>query len=184
VLIEFNYLSVDRAGELEITDAGEKLSVLYGERDLLVAEALRHGIWSQLDAPGLSAIVAALVYEARHSEEYISPKLPRGNFEEILVQTNALWRELEHATKAKKLRTTEPIDAGVSYAIHRWVSGAKLDNVLYESDLLVGDFIRLCKQIVDLLEQISRAADGSLATVADQAIEKMKRGIVAYSYYI
>jgi ATP-dependent RNA helicase HelY len=56
--------------------------------------------------------------------------------------------------------------------------------VLYESDLLVGDFIRLCKQIVDLLEQISRAADGSLATVADQAIEKMKRGIVAYSYYI
>jgi len=184
VLIEFNYLSVDRAGELEITDAGEKLSVLYGERDLLVAESLRHGIWSQLDAPGLSAMVAALVYEARHSEEYISPKLPRGNFEEILVQTNALWRELEHATKAKKLRATEPIDAGVSYAIHRWVSGAKLDNVLYESDLLVGDFIRLCKQIVDLLEQISRAADGALATVADQAIEKMKRGIVAYSYYI
>jgi ATP-dependent RNA helicase HelY len=184
VLIEFEYLTEDRSGELEITSAGQKLALLYGERDLLVAEAIRNNIWNDLDAPGLSAMVAALVYEARHSEEYVSPRLPRGNFEETFLATQELWKSLEKATKRNKLRATEPIDPTIAYAIHRWVSGAKLDNVLFEADLLVGDFIRVCKQIVDLLEQISRAADGNVAVIANQAIDKMKRGIVAYSYYI
>jgi ATP-dependent RNA helicase HelY len=49
--------------------------------------------------------------------------------------------------------------------------------------MLVGDFIRLCKQIIDLLEQIARAADGKLRNTAIDSIDLMKRGIVAYSYY-
>ena len=56
--------------------------------------------------------------------------------------------------------------------------------MLFESDLLVGDFIRLSKQIIDLLEQLARAADGKLSNTATEAIDRMKRGIVAYSYYV
>jgi ATP-dependent RNA helicase HelY len=109
--------------------------------------------------------------------------MPRGQFTEAYEQTHDLWRTLESSIKRNRLRQTDPIDAGVSYAIHRWISGSKLDNVLFEADLLVGDFIRLSKQIVDLLEQISRAADEPLAKNATTAIDSMKRGIVAYSYY-
>jgi ATP-dependent RNA helicase HelY len=54
---------------------------------------------------------------------------------------------------------------------------------LDSADLLPGDFIRWCKQIIDLLEQISRAATGSLSAGAKDAIDKVSRGIVAYSYY-
>jgi ATP-dependent RNA helicase HelY len=124
-----------------------------------------------------------LVYEPRRDDENTQPRFPRGDFETVFVSTNELWRALESSTKRNKLRATEPIDAGVSYAIHRWVSGGKLDNVLFEADLLVGDFIRLCKQIIDLLEQLSRAADEPLRSTAHTAIDSMKRGIVAYSYY-
>lgn len=183
LLVEFDYLSLDKSGDLEITDAGSKLALIYGERDLLVAEALRAGIWDRVDAATLSAIVAALVYEPRRDDEHTQPRFPRGDFEVVFNETRELWRTLEASTKRNKLRPTEPIDAGVSYSIHRWVAGAKLDNVLYEADLLVGDFIRLCKQIVDLLEQLSRAADEPLKSTANQAIDQMKRGIVAYSYY-
>ncbi len=183
LLVEFEYLSLDKSGDLEITDAGSKLALIYGERDLLVAEALRAGIWDRVDAATLSAIVAALVYEPRRDDEHTQPRFPRGDFEVVFNETRELWRTLEASTKRNKLRPTEPIDAGVSYSIHRWVAGAKLDNVLYEADLLVGDFIRLCKQIVDLLEQLSRAADEPLKSTANQAIDQMKRGIVAYSYY-
>ena len=184
VLLEFDYLSDVGSGEFSVTEAGERLALLYGERDLLVAESLRLGIWRDLDAPSLCAMVAALTYEARHSEEYVSPRFPRGNFEDTFLKTQELWKSLELAAKRNKLRTTEPLDASISYAIHRWVAGAKLDNVLYEGDLLVGDFIRLCKQIIDLLEQISRADEGVVSEVANQAIDKMKRGIVAYSFYL
>jgi ATP-dependent RNA helicase HelY len=184
LLVEFEYLSIDRSGELEITDAGSKLALIYGERDLLVAESLRAGIWNRVDSATLSAIVAALVYEPRRDDENTQPRFPRGDFESVFYETRELWRTLEASTRRNKLRATEPIDAGVSYAIHRWVSGGKLDNVLYEADLLVGDFIRLCKQIVDLLEQLSRAADEPLKSTANAAIDRMKRGIVAYSYYV
>jgi ATP-dependent RNA helicase HelY len=55
--------------------------------------------------------------------------------------------------------------------------------VLGESDMLAGDFIRWMKQIVDLLDQIAQTADGAVASTARDAIDKVKRGIVAYSYY-
>jgi ATP-dependent RNA helicase HelY len=49
--------------------------------------------------------------------------------------------------------------------------------------LLPGDFIRWCKQIIDLLEQLAKASDGQMASKAKDAIDKVKHGIVAYSYY-
>jgi ATP-dependent RNA helicase HelY len=55
--------------------------------------------------------------------------------------------------------------------------------VLRGSDLLAGDFIRFTKQIIDLLEQIAQNSTGTLAETANLAIDKVKRGIVAYSYY-
>ncbi len=183
LLLEFDYLSTDIQGELEVTEAGSRLALIYGERDLLVAESLRAGIWDNLDASTLSAIVAALIYESRRDDEHSQPRMPRGDFENAFQATNELWKTLEASTKRNRLRATEPIDAGISYAIHRWVTGAKLDNVLYEADMLVGDFIRVCKQIVDLLEQLSRAANEPLSSIASDAIDRMKRGIVAYSYY-
>jgi ATP-dependent RNA helicase HelY len=184
VLVMFDYLTRDSQGELEVTDAGTRLAMIYGERDLLVAESLRAGIWDQLDAATLSAIVATLVFESRRDDEHQQPKLPKGKFLDVLHQTDDLWVTIESAAKKHKLKGSEPLDPGVSFAVHRWVSGATLDSVLFDSDLLVGDFIRLSKQIIDLLEQLSRAANDRLSTTANEAIDRMKRGIVAYSYYV
>jgi ATP-dependent RNA helicase HelY len=184
VLVMFDYLTRDSQGELEVTDAGTRLAMIYGERDLLVAESLRAGIWDELDAATLSAIVATLVFESRRDDEHQQPKLPKGKFLDVLHQTDDLWVTIESAAKKHKLKGSEPLDPGVSFAVHRWVSGATLDSVLFDSDLLVGDFIRLSKQIIDLLEQLSRAANDRLSTTANEAIDRMKRGIVAYSYYV
>jgi ATP-dependent RNA helicase HelY len=49
--------------------------------------------------------------------------------------------------------------------------------------MLAGDFIRWMKQIVDLLDQIAQTAQDEVAETARAAIDKIKRGIVAYSYY-
>jgi ATP-dependent RNA helicase HelY len=184
VLVMFDYLTRDLQGELEVTEAGTRLAMIYGERDLLVAESLRAGIWDELDAATLSAIVATLVFESRRDDEHQQPKLPKGKFLDVLHQTDDLWASLESAAKKHKLKGSEPLDPGVSFAVHRWVSGATLDSVLFDSDLLVGDFIRLSKQIIDLLEQLSRAANDPLSATANDAIDRMKRGIVAYSYYV
>jgi ATP-dependent RNA helicase HelY len=49
--------------------------------------------------------------------------------------------------------------------------------------MLPGDFIRWTKQIIDLLDQLAKTTDGELAVTAKAAVDKVKRGIVAYSYY-
>ena len=182
LLIDLEYLS-QASGELEVTEAGNTLARIYGERDLLVAQCLRLGVWREADPATLAAIAASLVYEARRDDEDLSPKVPRGNFAAIYEQTLSIWQDIEIAAKGHKLPPTNEPDLSFTVATHRWATGARLDSVLGESDMLAGDFIRWMKQIVDLLDQIAQAAQDEVADSAREAIDKIKRGIVAYSYY-
>jgi ATP-dependent RNA helicase HelY len=181
LLVELDYVR-ESDGDYEVLEAGRRLARIYGERDLLISECLRAGTWQQLDAPGLAAMAAALVYEARRDEEW-EPRLPKGNFVEIMQETTDIWHDLELLARSHKLGQTAPLDLSLSLPIHRWASGAKLDTVLDSADLLAGDFIRWTKQIIDLLDQIAQTADDKLAETAKAAVDKVKRGIVAYSYY-
>ena len=56
-----------------------------------------------------------------------------------------------------------------------------LDRVLIEADMAAGDFVRWAKQTIDLLDQLSLVADVPLATTARNALDAVRRGIVAYS---
>ena len=54
--------------------------------------------------------------------------------------------------------------AEASYA---WVSGADLKDVLALSEMGAGDFVRWCKQLLDLVRQMrSLALDGQLENIA------------------
>lgn len=63
----------------------------------------------------------------------------------------------------------------------RWAQGARLDTVLGDADLAAGDFVRLTKQTIDMLDQISLVADAKVARNARTALDSIRRGIVAYS---
>ena len=127
--------------------------------------------------------MAALVYESRRDEEDLQPRLPRGAFGQVFAETEEIWDQLEEISARHKLPKTSAPDVSICLQISRWASGATLDSVLRGSDLLAGDFIRFTKQIIDLLEQIAQNSSGTLAETANLAIDKVKRGIVAYSYY-
>ena len=182
LLIELDYLD-DSDQDLQVTESGKMLARIYGERDLLVAEALRLKIWDNLDAPSLAAMAAALVYEPRRDDENFEPRAVKGNFQESFVNTQLLWDDLENLSKKHKLQRSSKLEMDLSYPIHRWATGAKLDLVLESADLLPGDFIRWCKQIIDLLEQLAKASEGPISSKARDAVDLVKRGIVAYSYY-
>ena len=64
--------------------------------------------------------------------------------------------------------------------VHRWASGERLDAVLRGQDIAAGDFVRRCKQLVDLLDQVGKAAtDEVLRRTARQAVDAVLRGVVA-----
>jgi ATP-dependent RNA helicase HelY len=182
VLMILGYLEVDEAGVTTLAPQGRLLRRIYGDRDLLVAESLRLGLWNDLNPPALAAMAAALIYEPRRDEGQSSERfLPQGNFRDALAATETLWSTLDDLEQDKRLPGTQPLATGLSLGMYRWARGARLDSVLDDADLAAGDFVRWTKQTIDLLDQLSVVADAPVGATARQALDAIRRGIVAYS---
>jgi ATP-dependent RNA helicase HelY len=167
-------------GGTVVTERGERLRRLYTEKDLLAAECLRHDVWRRLDAAGLAAAVSALVHEPRHEEADVSPRMPDDTVAEALADTVRLWSEIEDLEAAHDLPSTSMPDGGMAWMVHRWASGERLDAVLRGQEMAAGDFVRRCKQLVDLLDQVAKAAtDPHLRRTARSAVDAVLRGVVA-----
>ncbi|MGO1769033.1 MAG: DEAD/DEAH box helicase [Microbacterium sp.] len=180
VLVGLDYVEELEHGEARLTQGGRRMKRIYGERDLLVAEALRTGIWSSLRAPALAALACVLVYEPRRGDDGDAP-LPRGPFRDALARTEELWAGLDDLEQEHHLPGTAPLATGLALAMHQWADGRHLDTVLGEADMPAGDFVRWAKQTIDLLDQLALTAEGALARTARQALEAVRRGIVDYS---
>ena len=124
-------------------------------------------------------MAAALVYEPRRDDrgEF---RLPRGRFREAFDRTTDVWSELDDLEREHRLSGTEQPSPALSSAMHAWAGGAGLGQVLADTELAAGDFVRLTKQVVDLLDQISIVADAGLGGTARAAIDAVRRGVVAY----
>lgn len=181
VLTQLEYVHVDADGT-SLTPAGRTMRRIYGERDLLVAESLRRGLWNDLDAASLAALACCLVYEPRRDDGGPGERgLPRGAFRTAYSETLDLWQQLDDLEREYRLPGSEPVSAGLAQAMHSWARGAALDRVLDEADMAAGDFVRWSKQTIDLLDQLSIVADVPLASTARKAMGAVRRGIVAYS---
>ncbi len=179
VLRVLEYVTDDAEGRTVLTPAGRTMRRIYGERDLLVAECMRRGLWNGLDAASLAALASCLVYEPRRDAHGVGEHgLPRGRFREALSATEDVWAALDDVEQEHGLAGTERLEPGLAQAIASWVRGIPLDRVLEQADLPAGDFVRWCKQTIDLLDQLSIVADQPLAGVARQALDGMRRGIV------
>ena len=177
VLVQMGYLGED--GE-SVTELGGRLRRLYTEKDLLAAECLRGGAWKRLDPAELAAVVSMLVHEPRRDEHEAFPRMPTEGVSDAWLDMVRRWSELEDLEGVHALQQTGEPDGGLAWAVHRWASGRRLDEVLSGSDLTAGDFVRRCKQVVDLLDQVGDAApEPHLRGVARAAVDKVMRGVVA-----
>ena len=177
LLVELGYFT---EGGAAVTSQGDTLKRLYTEKDLLAAECLRHGVWKRLDSPSLAAIVSSLLYEPRGSDGELSPRMPNDDVTEAYDAMVRRWSQLEDRERAHALPTTGAPDAGMAWMLHRWASGQRLEVVLRDSEIAAGDFVRHCKQVIDLLGQIGdAAADPTLAVTARRAMDAVRRGVVA-----
>lgn len=180
VLEQLGYLESDGQGGLVSTAAGRTLKRIYGERDLLVAESLRRRLWDGLDVAGIAAMAAALVHEPRRDERGLQFRLPKGPFRAAFDRTTDAWSELDDVERDHRLPGTEQPSPALASAMHAWARGAALGSVLSETELAAGDFVRLAKQVIDLLDQVSIVAEAELGATARAAIDAVRRGVVAY----
>jgi ATP-dependent RNA helicase HelY len=180
VLTALGYLEADA-----VTATGERLMRIYSDMDLVAAESLRHGLWEDLSPAELAAALSVLVFEARRSDDALAPRLPGGRVKDTLAQMVALWADLDALERDHHLDFLREPDLGFAWAAYSWANGATLDEVLTETDLAAGDFVRWMKQLLDLTDQVADAAgtadDEGLRRTARRTAGVLRRGVVAYS---
>jgi ATP-dependent RNA helicase HelY len=166
----------------ELTDAGRLLARLSHECDLVVAEAIRDGVFRGLSAPELAAVVSCFTYEKRGPDDARGAAHVRWPSNGVAGAVRAIerrWRDLNAAEDDHRLPATRPVDPGFVDAMFEWARGDKLALVL-DDELSAGDFVRQVKQCVDVLRQIADVdPDPAVAQTAREAARVCLRGVVA-----
>jgi ATP-dependent RNA helicase HelY len=165
-----------------LTEAGESLTRLYHESDLLVAEALRAGLLDGLDAPSIAALASTFSYETRGPGPPPPPTFPSPELRRRWTGIEKLGAELNQAEEEAGLPLTRPPDPGFLALAHGWARGEELHRIMGDDEMSGGDFVRNVKQLIDLLRQLGTAApDEHTARTAHDAADALFRGVVAAS---
>jgi len=176
VLRETGYLREEGG----LTDKGDRLSRIYNEGDLLVAEVLDNEILHGLEIPDLAGAVSCLVYSARGLA--VEPAWPNETVRQAYIKIRRLWREIEKTEERHGLALTREPEPGFVDAIHAWTDGEPLEEVLAFAEMSPGDFVRSAKQVWDLLRQLAEVATGDeLRGRCRKAADQIYRGVIAYS---
>ena len=160
------------------TTQGKILTKIYAESDLLLTEAIRRGIFDELNAPELLSVVSTMIFESRNADN-VAPKMPSPRVSSALADVISIWAELEELETEYGVKTQRQPDAGFCWVSYRWANGNSLQNVLKGTDMSVGDFVRSTKQLSDLLNQIAAASE-KLRPVCKDAVKRIDRGVVAF----
>jgi len=163
----------------ELTPAGDLLTSLYHESDLLIADVLREGVFDGLDFGEVAALASCFTYEHRSKNPPPPPALPTPAVGEAFNRSLNMAKELNRTERdvLGAARTREP-EAGFAEAAFLWSTGASLESAIEEVDS-GGDFVRNVRQLLDLLRQLAASApDRALRRAAGEAAAGLDRGVV------
>lgn len=165
-----------------VTCDGMRLRRIYGERDILIAEAARMGAFDGLDPAELTALISAFVYEARTPDT--SVRIPAtqqrrlAHAWDVVLAAQARVNGVESRLNAP---ITPGVDAGIMTAIYAWASGSTLSTAVSGEDIQAGDFVRWVRQVADALDQLRFLEDDALAQTARSAHSLIMRGVAAWA---
>jgi ATP-dependent RNA helicase HelY len=159
-----------------LTEKGNRLRFVYNELDLLLTESVAEGLFADLDGPEVAALASMFTYQARAvGPEGGWPTAATAARGEALLDLSLRLAAAEHDHGLPETRTPDP---GFAAVAHAWVLGVDLEELFDDDDMAAGDFVRNCRQLLDLLRQL-RDTFPSLAPAARRAIAGTDRGVVA-----
>ncbi len=166
--------------DFAILPKGRTLARIYGEGDVLVAEALAEGLLAGLAPSEAAALVSTVVYESRERvpEPGVMPTIETAD---RFARLQRIWHRVRRAEDGHQVELCRELDDGFASVIYRWSEGQPLEDVLHETGMAAGDFVRNCKQLLDLLRQIEDVAGEEAAEVVRRARATVNRGVVAYT---
>jgi superfamily II RNA helicase len=201
VLAEWGYVD-----GWSLTPAGHRLSRIYHESDLLVAEALSSQLLDGAEPAVLAGVVSSVVFEPRRARRLAGHRgthppvrrhRGRSGAPDRLGEkrvADLLWRCEAVGALAERIRAAEEVHlvprtrqpaSGLSTAVASWARGASFETALGVAardvgDVAPGDFVRTIKSVADLVQQVANVAtDPVTKRSAREAVGLLLRGVVA-----
>ena len=173
-----------------LTAKGRLVAGLRHDNEMLIAEAVSRGLFSDLTLAEAAAVTSGLVEEARSGEPSLArafmkkrPKLRR-KLDLLMTVADAV----DHAQRGRYLRMPIGVHAGFMPAVFRWASGEDDWSAIVEESFggHEGDLIRAMRRLLDLLRQLadSPEVEPVTARLLEQAARVVDRGIVLESALI
>lgn len=159
-----------------LTPRGERLRRIYNETDLLLAEAMERGFLYGLEPAELASLLSAFVYEPRTDQTSVA-EWPTPELHARWSDIEMLWKDLTTREKGLRLSPTRRPDPGFGTLAYQWASEVAFDD-LDAHGMAPGDFVRVSRQLADLLRQI-RDGVSELREEAMTALISVDRGVVA-----
>ncbi len=161
---------------------GEALRLVHSELDFLLVEAVQAGYLSGLDSAELASLISVFVYEPRRDEGETG-LWPTDALQENWEQILELWKRHTLAEKRYRLPPSRQPHPGFGLLAYTWANNRDLDDVLDHASLAPGDFVRIARQVIDILRQLEAVADSlhiaELGPIIKPARASMDRGVVA-----
>lgn len=160
VLDHFGYL--DFQGEM-VTERGKWLADLRVDRPLLVGEALRRGLFDDLEQRHVAGFMAALAADSdrNYGELYLSDKLLDllSRFDEIIFDVTGI--EMKFGVE-----TVEELNYSAAAAAERWAGGMSWDDLVSRTKAEEGDLFRLLARTGEALLQVANLKDANPAAAS------------------
>jgi ATP-dependent RNA helicase HelY len=163
-----------------LSEKGRSLTRIYGEGDVLVAELVAADLLVDLEPSEVAALLSSVVYEGRERTPLTGP-MPTELTVERYEALRRIWRRVRRTEDEHQVQLCRELDQGFARPIWHWAEGRPLEEVLAETGMAPGDFIRNCKQLLDLMRQIEDVAPPETATLVGRARTAVTRGVVAYT---
>src|SRR5699024_3709748 len=98
LLTDFGYVEHD-----QVTEAGQSLRRIYGDRDLLVSMLLQSGLMDSMSPEDLAGLAALLVFESSTDDQIFQPAMPTQMLQGALDVVDEHWYNLQAAEREADL---------------------------------------------------------------------------------
>jgi len=174
----------------KLESKGRLIAGLRHDNELLVAEIVSHGVFSDATGPEAAAICSALIEEARSGDPAAAraflrkrPKLKRK-----LDQLVRIADTVQEAQRARHLRVPVAVHAGFMPSVFRWAAGEDDWSGIVEESFggHEGDLMRAMRRLIDVLRQLADSDEVPAETsrLLTHVARTIDRGIVLESALI
>lgn len=165
LLQKMGYLHSDKS----LTEKGLFARLIYAY-ELVIAELCMSGLVNKMNDVGFLTTLATIMFEGRRGIifERRYDKKAVGNLLHLLSTNQFIFKKIN----INALKNLHPI-------IAHWYNGNDFNELLELSNMLEGDYIRMFRQIIDMLKQIRRATwDYELIQIIERSTVKIDRDLV------